>query len=519
MRTHPPLLPLNGGYDMAKMIRLGMALSLTLFVVAFLAGAGIVAAQNGPPQFPHAFYGSVKYYSTPGGPYTNAPVDTVVTAKVNGDVKGQITVTEAGMYGGEGPGDLKLTVQGQVCSGCVIEFWVDDKLTQEVRVQYDPGGPWYEVLPEWEVGFDSGEVWGLNLIYSMPSTIGYSPTSLNFSATEGEANPSSRTLSIWNSAVDPGAMAWSVTDNATWLSLAPTGGTSSGEHDAVTVSVNISGLTADGYSADITIGAAGATNTPRTVPVSLTIALPPKPSPSPSPSPSPALGPGVTPAGPTPVVPEVSPTPGPGVVRSIEVTPESASIEVGETHQFTATATYFGGITDDVTDEAAWASSNTAVATVDAGLATGAGEGITRITATFQGISDRATLNVSVVLESIVVTPASAEIDVDQTYQFTATATYSGGSTADVTAEADWASSDEDVATVVAGLATGVGAGTIEITATLAGVASSPATLEVTALPLAIPWWIIGLIIGLLLLLALLLLLRRQMRRGEEAAA
>jgi len=501
---------------MAKMIRLGMALSLTLLVVAFLAGVGIAAALDGPPQFPQGFYGSVKYYSTPGGPYTDAPVGTVIIAKVNGEVKGQITVTEAGMYGGEGPGELKLLVQGQVCSGCVIEFWVDGKRAEEVRVQYDyPNGPWYSVDPEWEVTFDEGEVWGLDLIYAVPSTIGYSPTSLGFSATEGESNPPSRSLSIWNSAPDPGAMAWSVTDNnVPWLSLSPTSGTSYGEHDTVTVSVNIVGLSAGSYSATITITAAGATNTPRTVPVSLTIY---------EPTATPTQGPPVTPIGPvvTPTIaPGVTPTPvGPGVARSIEVTPEEASIEVGETYQFIATATYADDSTADVTAEADWASTNTAVATVDAGLATGVGAGISRISATYQGISDSATLNVSVVLESIAVTPASASIDVDETYQFTATATYSGGSTADVTAEADWASSDEDVATVDAGLATGVDAGTAEITATLAGVTSGPATLTVTALPLAFPWWIIGLIIGLLLLLALLLLLRRRMMRGGEEAA
>jgi uncharacterized protein YjdB len=205
-------------------------------------------------------------------------------------------------------------------------------------------------------------------------------------------------------------------------------------------------------------------------------------------------------------------------VRSIEVTPEEASIEVGETYQFTATVSYTDGATEDVTAEADWASSNTAVATVDAGLATGVGAGITRISATYGGISDSATLNVSVVLESIAVTPEEASIDVDETQQFTATATYTDGSTADVTAEADWASSDEDVATVVAGLATGVDGGTTEITATLAGVTGGPATLTVTAPPPAFPWWIIGLIIGLLLLLALLLYALRRMRRGEEEA-
>jgi len=108
------------------------------------------------------------------------------------------------------------------------------------------------------------------------TTIAYSPLSFSFSATEGGANPSNQTLDIWNSG--SGTLNWSVSDNANWLTLNPTNGTSTGEHDAVTLSVAISGLAADTYNATITISALGATNTPQTVPVSLTInpAVPPE---------------------------------------------------------------------------------------------------------------------------------------------------------------------------------------------------------------------------------------------------
>jgi outer membrane lipoprotein-sorting protein len=107
-------------------------------------------------------------------------------------------------------------------------------------------------------------------------TIAYSPLSFSFTATEGGANPEDQTLEIWNSG--SGTLNWSVSDNADWLTLDPTNGTSTGEHDAVTLSVDISGLAADTYNATITISASGATNTPQTVSVSLTInpALPPE---------------------------------------------------------------------------------------------------------------------------------------------------------------------------------------------------------------------------------------------------
>ena len=103
-------------------------------------------------------------------------------------------------------------------------------------------------------------------------TIAFSPTSLSFSAIQGGSNPASQTLEIWNSG--GGTLSWSVSDDAPWLSLNPTSGTSTREHDAVTASVNIGSLAAGNYSAIITISAPGATNTPQTVPVSLTLTAP-----------------------------------------------------------------------------------------------------------------------------------------------------------------------------------------------------------------------------------------------------
>jgi len=102
-----------------------------------------------------------------------------------------------------------------------------------------------------------------------PATINRSPASMNFSGIQGGANPASQTLSILNTGGS--ALNWSVSDNAAWLSLSPTSGSSTGETDSVTVSVNTSGLTAGTYSATITIAASGATNTPVTTSVTLTV--------------------------------------------------------------------------------------------------------------------------------------------------------------------------------------------------------------------------------------------------------
>ncbi len=103
-------------------------------------------------------------------------------------------------------------------------------------------------------------------------TIGLSPTSLSFTATQGAANPAAQTVNVTNPG--SGTLTWSASDNASWLTLNTTSGTTTTETDPITVSVNTSGLSAGTYNATITISASGATNTPRTVPVTLTVSAP-----------------------------------------------------------------------------------------------------------------------------------------------------------------------------------------------------------------------------------------------------
>lgn len=78
-------------------------------------------------------------------------------------------------------------------------------------------------------------------------------------------------------------------------------------------------------------------------------------------------------------------------------------------------------------------------------------------------------------LTSIVVTPANPNSAVGATKQFTATAHYADASTADITAEVEWGSSNPAVATINdAGLVMGVAAGgPITISATYGGVEGS----------------------------------------------
>jgi len=167
---------------------------------------------------------------------------------------------------------------------------------------------------------------------------------------------------------------------------------------------------------------------------------------------------------------------------SIAVTPVDPTIPFGPTQQFTATGTYTDGSTEDITSSVTWSSSDTGVATIDAaGLATAVGEGTTTITATMDDIRGNTTLTVgSVPLVAIEVTPVGPSIALGHTQQFTATATYGDGSTADITASVTWTSSDSGVATINDyGLATAVGEGTTTIAGAV-GAISDNTTLTVT---------------------------------------
>ena len=102
-----------------------------------------------------------------------------------------------------------------------------------------------------------------------PPTISRSPGSMSFSATEGGGNPADKTLQLSNSG--GGTLNWNVGDNQFWLSLSPTSGSSTGETDNVTVSVDISNLPAGTYDAIITISDPNANNSPQTVAVTLNL--------------------------------------------------------------------------------------------------------------------------------------------------------------------------------------------------------------------------------------------------------
>ena len=170
---------------------------------------------------------------------------------------------------------------------------------------------------------------------------------------------------------------------------------------------------------------------------------------------------------------------GPGDVSRIEVTPATYTLaSLGDTHQYSARARNVVG--NELTSVTfTWSSSDTEVATVDDGLAIAVGNGTATITATAQGVSGDAALQVSQAVASVEVTPEQyLLIEFSTTFQFDAEARDANDQIISG-ATFLWSTSDENVATVnnSTGEVTAVGAGDVTITATAEDVDGSAALI------------------------------------------
>jgi hypothetical protein len=155
-------------------------------------------------------------------------------------------------------------------------------------------------------------------------------------------------------------------------------------------------------------------------------------------------------------------------------------------NQYTAMGDFSGSLTRDITAEVTWAVENNTIADVSnaagsEGLVTALSPGETTITANYDDLSGSGLVVVTAaVLAEIEIIPQDAELQVGITEQYEAAATFSDGSSQDVSILATWESSDMNVATIDnAGLATTLASGSTTITGAWQGIESS-ASLFVT---------------------------------------
>jgi hypothetical protein len=178
-------------------------------------------------------------------------------------------------------------------------------------------------------------------------------------------------------------------------------------------------------------------------------------------------------------------------LTGITVAPATSTVAVNGTLSLTATGTYSDNTTADLTATATWASDGATVASVSnapgsQGVVTGLAGGTATITATFGGVSGKASITVSAAaLASMAITPANPQVPKSTSVQLSATGTYSDGSVIDVTTSASWSSDDATIATVSnapgsQGNVIGVALGTTSVHASL-GAVSASTTITVTS--------------------------------------
>ncbi|HSZ82732.1 MAG TPA: Ig-like domain-containing protein [Polyangia bacterium] len=169
-------------------------------------------------------------------------------------------------------------------------------------------------------------------------------------------------------------------------------------------------------------------------------------------------------------------------LQSLTLDPPMVTLPIGAVATFTVTGNYSDGTTADVSSMATWSIDATGVATVDGkGDVTAEKAGQATLVATVGALQARAPVTVSAAtVTGLSVLPPVGTTGIGTTVGFTATAFLSDGTSADVTSAAAWSVDDPMVATIDGnGVATGVGVGMANVTATF-GTVGAGATIVVT---------------------------------------
>jgi uncharacterized protein YjdB len=180
----------------------------------------------------------------------------------------------------------------------------------------------------------------------------------------------------------------------------------------------------------------------------------------------------------------------PATLTALVITPPALTLGKGTAAALTVAGTYDDGSTTDETANVTWTSSDNSIATVGNGASGGAvaaiSPGAATITAQLGAVTATAAVTVTpATVASVAITPATINVPVGTKQALKAAATYTDGTVVDVTDQAVWSSSDENVGSVsnakgARGLLSTVGGGSATLGALFDG-QTGTASLTVTA--------------------------------------
>jgi uncharacterized protein YjdB len=164
---------------------------------------------------------------------------------------------------------------------------------------------------------------------------------------------------------------------------------------------------------------------------------------------------------------------------SITISPANPRVEAHTSLKFTATGVYSDGSTAALAN-VSWRSTKPQFANMrSSGILHAKRAGTLTVSAVASGVTGTTTVVVGTgTLVSVAITPADSSVTVGATQQFTATGTFSDGTTQDVTINAHWSSTVPTVATIAnapvrAGLATTFASGTTTIGVNHSGITAT----------------------------------------------
>jgi hypothetical protein len=108
------------------------------------------------------------------------------------------------------------------------------------------------------------------VVTAAPKSLVVAPSAMSFSAVAGGSAPAAQSLTIGENPA--GAVAFTVSADQAWMTLSAASGTTS---SAIQVGANINGLAAGNYTGHVIISAAGVTNSPMSVTVTLAVTASP----------------------------------------------------------------------------------------------------------------------------------------------------------------------------------------------------------------------------------------------------
>jgi uncharacterized protein (TIGR03437 family) len=165
---------------------------------------------------------------------------------------------------------------GSQCSGCqVLAYPAGSATAQALTVTSWQSSAISVKLPATLTGLltlkvvaAGGAADSIGILAAAPTTIAVTPASLEFAYTLGKTVPAAQPIQISNSGTGTATLSWTAQASDSWLSVSAASGTAP---STPSVSVSPADLSAGTYQGSIEISAAGASNSPASVAVTLTV--------------------------------------------------------------------------------------------------------------------------------------------------------------------------------------------------------------------------------------------------------